>query len=70
MAVTTVRKGQSGAPFLYTLNMSCPDDLWFVLGPLYQQAADSFRLNQPTRVSAAPITHLSCNFCHVGLLPG
>ena len=51
IAVTAYRPGLKGTPFLYTVNLSCPDDAWNELGPLYQQAADTFRLTQPGKVS-------------------
>ena len=38
------RNGLSGEPYLYTLSLAAPENSWGVLGPLFQQSADSFRL--------------------------
>ena len=38
------RNGLSGQPYLYTLSLAAPESSWDVLGPLFQQSADSFRL--------------------------
>lgn len=40
-----------GAPYLYTLTLSCPDEEWPQLGPLYAQAQESFRLVDTTQVT-------------------
>ena len=53
-AVTTVRKGKKGTPFLYTLNLACPQDLWPALGPAFRKAADSFVLEAGTRAYVPP----------------
>ena len=50
IAVTAWRLGQQGTPYLYTLNLSCPDDTWGQFGELYRQAAETFKLNQPSQV--------------------
>ena len=50
IAVTAWRPGQQGTPYLYTLNLSCPDDSWAQFGKLYRQAAESFMLTQPSQV--------------------
>ena len=36
---------KGGAPFLYTLNLSCPQDLWPLLGDAFRAAAESFELD-------------------------
>lgn len=53
IAVTAMRPGLSGEPYLYTFNLSCPEDAWDVLGPLYEQAAQSFRLTATTKVGGS-----------------
>jgi hypothetical protein len=53
-AVTTVRRGEKGTPYLYTLNLACPQDLWRALGPSFRAAADSFALTEPTGAYVAP----------------
>lgn len=50
LAVTGMRPGLKGTPYLYTLNLSCPEERWEELFPYYQQAIDSFRLVQPNQV--------------------
>ena len=69
IAVTAMRPGLSGEPYLYTLNMVCPEAYWDVLGPVYQQAAQSFRLAAPGRVSTLPL-HLSCTCSEAVQRPG
>ena len=49
-SVTTWRAGKDGRPYLYTLNLACPEERWAELGGLYHKAADSFRLTPPTKV--------------------
>ena len=49
-SVTTWRAGKDGKPYLYTLNLACPEERWAELGGLYHKAADSFRLTPPTKV--------------------
>lgn len=53
-AVTTVRRGKGGTPYLYTLNLACPQDLWRALGPAFRVAADSFALTEPGRGYVPP----------------
>lgn len=53
-AVTTVRPGKKGTPYLYTLNLACPQDLWKALGPAFRAAADSFELVEAGRGYVAP----------------
>ena len=46
-ASTGVRNGQKdngSTPYLYTLNLSCPQDLWPLLGAAFRAAAESFEL--------------------------
>lgn len=54
LAVTGMRPGLKGTPYLYTLNLSCPEERWEELFPYYQQAIDSFRLVQPNQVILSP----------------
>jgi hypothetical protein len=49
-SVTSYRPGMDGTPYLYTLTLSCPDEEWPNLGPLYAQAQQSFRLVDTTQV--------------------
>lgn len=50
IAVTGWRSGLKGTPFLYTLNLSCPDENWDKYGGMLQQAAATFKLNDPGKV--------------------
>ncbi|KAK9839951.1 hypothetical protein WJX74_001041 [Apatococcus lobatus] len=54
LAVTGMRPGLKGTPYLYTLNLSCPEERWDELLPYYQQAIDSFRLVQPNQGYVPP----------------
>lgn len=49
LAVTTTRPGLDGKPYLYTLNLSCPQGLWSELSGPFQQAVDSFKLMPTTQ---------------------
>lgn len=51
-SVTSWRAGKDGKPYLYTLNLACPEERWAELGKLYHKAAESFKLTPPTKVSA------------------
>lgn len=42
-----------GTPYLYTLTLSCPDEEWPQLGPLYAQAQQTFRLTETAQVRTA-----------------
>ncbi len=42
LSATSVRPGLDGTPYLYTLNLSCRQDMWSDLEPLFQQSIDSF----------------------------
>lgn len=68
-SVTTWRAGKDGRPYLYTLNLACPEERWAELGGLYHKAADSFRLTPPTKVTLRACTNpmLSC-FCFWGTM--
>ena len=48
------RNGLSGQPYLYTLSLAAPESSWGVLGPLFEQSADSFRLLPPGREFVQP----------------
>lgn len=52
-SVTTWRVGKDGKPYLYTLNLACPEERWSELGGLYHKAADTFKLTPPTKVNTA-----------------
>eukprot|EP00877_Chromochloris_zofingiensis_P007690 jgi/Chrzof1/3174/Cz12g14170.t1_PPD5[v5.2] len=54
LAVTTYRPGLDGTPYLYTLNLSCRQELWDDLAPQFQQAVGSFRLTETTSAYIAP----------------
>ena len=54
LAVTTERAGVSGAPFLYTLNLACPNELWGEVEEGFRQAVASFELLPPGSVYVAP----------------
>ncbi|CAL8470782.1 g10324 [Coccomyxa elongata] len=53
-SVTSHRPGLDGKPYLYTLTLSCPDEEWPQLGPLYAQAQQSFRLVDTTEEYVPP----------------
>jgi hypothetical protein len=53
-AATGVRAGKGGEPFLYTLNLSCPQDLWSKLGPAFEASAASFALPPPGKGYVPP----------------
>ena len=43
LAVTAVRPGQGGEPFLVTLNLACPQDLWEDAKGAFAESVASFR---------------------------
>lgn len=49
-----MRPGLDGTPFLYTLNMSCPQELWEDALPGFQAGIASFRLLDPGPGYVAP----------------
>lgn len=53
-ALTAVRRGKGGSPYLFTLNLACPQDLWPALGPAFKAAALSFALDAPTGAYVPP----------------
>ncbi|GMH40436.1 hypothetical protein BSKO_08340 [Bryopsis sp. KO-2023] len=53
-SVTSVRPGQNGEPYLYTLNVSCPEEIWDDLGPLLGACITSFRLTTPVKGYVPP----------------
>ena len=72
-SVTSWRAGKDGKPYLYTLNLACPEERWAELGGLYHKAADSFKLTPPTKVSgwnwlARETTH-SSNYGRLATVP-
>ncbi|KAL6763124.1 hypothetical protein V8C86DRAFT_2507771 [Haematococcus lacustris] len=56
LAVTGVRPDGTGTPFLYTLNLSCREEMWSTLQPLFKNAVDSFVLEAPTDKYISPDT--------------
>lgn len=54
LAVTTTRPGLDGSPYLYTLNLSCPQALWDDMAGQFKTAVDSFKLVPTTRDYIAP----------------
>lgn len=54
LAVTAMRPGKDGSPFLYTLNMSCPEEAWTDLQPAFARGVASFRLLDPSPKYVAP----------------
>lgn len=54
LAVTAVRPGLNGSPYLYTLNLACPDEAWEDLEPYFQKSVDSFRLVETTSSYVPP----------------
>jgi hypothetical protein len=53
-AVTAARPGLDGEIFLYTLNLSCPEERWEDLQEPFKRAVDSFTLVDPTSEYVAP----------------
>ena len=53
VAVTAWRPGLKNTPYLFTLNLACPEEKWDTMGPLYAHAADSFRLVAPAKACTA-----------------
>lgn len=53
-AVTVARPGLDGQTFLYTLNVSCPQDKWGDLQEPFQKAVDSFTLIEPGKEYVPP----------------
>ncbi|KAF8063737.1 PPD5 [Scenedesmus sp. PABB004] len=54
LAVTTTRPGLDGKPYLYTLNLSCPQALWADMAGGFKAAVDSFRLLPTTDAYIPP----------------
>eukprot|EP00879_Flechtneria_rotunda_P026245 GHRR01027974.1.p1 GENE.GHRR01027974.1~~GHRR01027974.1.p1 ORF type:complete len:208 (+),score=53.59 GHRR01027974.1:604-1227(+) len=54
LAVTTTRPGLDGRPYLYTLNLSCPQVLWNDLSNGFKTAVDSFQLVATTNAYIPP----------------
>lgn len=54
LAVTAARPGLGGSPFLFTLNLACPQELWAELEGPFQKAVQSFGLVQPGLQYVAP----------------
>ncbi len=53
-AVTVARPGLDGQTFLYTLNISCPQDKWDDLQEPFQKTVDSFTLIEPGKEYVPP----------------
>ncbi len=51
-SVTSSRPGLDKSPYLYTLTLSCPDEKWPTIGPIYEACQKSFRLTPTTKVTA------------------
>ncbi len=49
-SVTSFRPGLDQSPYLYTLTLSCPDEKWPTIGPIYDACQKSFRLTPTTKV--------------------
>ena len=56
-SVTSSRPGLDKSPYLYTLTLSCPDEKWPTLGPIYDTCQKSFRLTPTTKVPHDPFPH-------------
>ena len=54
LAVTASRPGLNGSTYLYTLNLSCPQELWNDVENGFKQSVDSFRLLPPGKEYVAP----------------
>eukprot|EP00955_Chlamydomonas_euryale_P017775 189838-Chlamydomonas_euryale.AAC.2 len=44
LAVSAVRPAMDGTPYIYTLNMSCRQDQWDDLAPLFEESIKDFQL--------------------------
>ncbi len=53
-AVTVMREGLDRQPFLYTLNISCPQERWEDLEEPFMRAVESFKLETTGRDYIAP----------------
>jgi hypothetical protein len=54
LCVTAARNGLDGSPFLYTLALACPSELWPELEEGFNKAVQSFELLQPGRKYIPP----------------
>ncbi|KAL4430349.1 hypothetical protein ABPG77_002155 [Micractinium sp. CCAP 211/92] len=54
LAVTAMRPGLDGTPYLYTLNLSCPQELWEDAEAGFAASVASFRLLPTTNRYVAP----------------
>jgi hypothetical protein len=54
LSVTAVRPGLNGLPYLYTMNVACPDALWEDVEAAAVAAISSFRLTEPAKGYVAP----------------
>ena len=54
LAVTAWRPGLGGTPYLYTLNLACPEREWADMQPVFAATVDSFELLTPSRRYVAP----------------
>ena len=43
LSSAAVRPGTDGTPYIYTLNMSCPEELWVDLQPAFARGVAAFR---------------------------
>ena len=55
-SVTSTRPALDKSPYLYTLTLSCPDERWPALGPIYEECQKSFRLTPTTKVLTESVT--------------
>jgi hypothetical protein len=53
-AVTVMREGLDHEPFLYTLNVSCPQERWEDLEEPFMRAVESFKLEETGPAYIAP----------------
>ncbi|KAG1664636.1 hypothetical protein FOA52_011773 [Chlamydomonas sp. UWO 241] len=54
LAVSAVRPGNDGTPYIYTLNLSCREEQWDELRPLFEAAIDRFKLLPTTKQYIPP----------------
>lgn len=54
LAVSAVRPGRDGTPYIYTLNLSAPSELWDEVEEGFKQSIQSFRLLPPGQKYVAP----------------
>lgn len=53
-SVSTTRPGLGGTPYIYSLSLACPEELWSELQAPFLTAVNSFTLTEPSGAYVAP----------------